>query len=270
MMKIRLSFLLALLSTLAFPIAGQKGFYAGTEFANKRDYYSFVNSAGSSADHGILTNLYGGYVGYQHSRLSFETGLYQFTSMVPEITYDAENDRPFFGKAAHRTDANNTQVIPLRFGYDFPFRKKGFYLNSFIGLMVIYNDIETNSRVVNWIREEEDGNTSTGYVTEGDSIIPFPTGAMFSYGTGYATDRFNLGYQAGISAGYRIKDRIDIYIRLSALGSFNLLYFENVQYNYHDELISGTTGFHGNSTALHLGLRFYLRKEKQLIYGKPV
>lgn len=249
-------------------LQAQNGVYMGGEFANKRDYYHFTNNQGTSVNQGMLCNSYGIYLGYQFKRFSYETGLFQYTSSVPEITYDWDKERAHFGRGAHSTSANTMQVIPLRAGYDFLSRHKGLYLQPSLGLLLIYNHTEPNERVFAWSIVEEAAGSYLGIGISGDTILPVPSSGKFSHGTGYSTTPLNLGFQAGLRIGYRIKEKLDIYLGISASGSLNLLYFENVLYQYDEELIAGTTSFSGNSTTLQLGIKYYL-KRKDIYKSKP-
>jgi hypothetical protein len=269
-MKMKYFFLFISLFSLRLPASAQSGVYLGAEFGNKRDYYNFSNSEGSSVTHGILTDLYGIYAGYSKNRYALESGIYLYNSLVPEITWDEVNERPFFGKAAHSTNANSTWVIPLRIGYDFTGRRKSVYLQPFLGVMLIMNDVEKNSRMVSWARIEDPEGSSGGQMVTGDSLLPVPDNAMFSHGIGYSTTPLNIGVQGGFSIGYRFKKRLDIYMKFTAHSSFSLLYFENVQYQYDSGPVTGTTTFQGSSTAIQLGVKYFLRKEKpDNIYQRP-
>ncbi len=252
MKKLIVIFFLTLFAETA---VSQNGFYLGYENGLKIDKFYYINSKGYSLTQSAFDGVWGAYVGYKIKNYTLETGFYGYYSSEPAVVYDYQTGKPdktlsFFGSSDM-----NTWAIPFRFGYEFLFMHDQLVLKPEVSFVMLL------------ARDYSDDQPSGGW---GENVSPFPgdpnyipTGSDSTRAYFYRPDKVNMGMEASLSFGYRIKQRADIYLKGTYSSSFNPLFYDTITHYSEEETVTATNTFTGNSFLFQIGLRFYFGKRDE-------
>ncbi len=234
-------------------VFSQRSFYFGYENGIKFDQFSYFNSVGNSHSDYQLDGVLGGYVGYYFNTFTIETGYYKYFTSSPVLRYNYSTKKldPNDGNGSHGSSAMNSTVIPLRFGKEFLFLNKKVFVKPEIGFSAIIGRGDCGA-ASSWGSNVDFDNNHEMIPGEGNSTI----------GHGFRTQKTNFGFTTGISAGLKIKQRLDIYMKGNFDTSLKPLYFENITHYSPDGNVTATNSFNGTAFSWEIGLRFYLKKLK--------
>jgi hypothetical protein len=237
---------------LSVTCSAQNGFYIGYENGGLFDKYHYINSKGFSLSQSSIGGVFGGYAGYKYNSYSVETGIYGYFSTYPNIDYDYNSGIPV--KSNSMGSGAESWVIPVRLGKEFLFSDQKFFLKTEIAFSTIFcRDYSENQPSMGW------GENVPAF--PGDPYFN-PTGSDSTRAFGYIPAKFNFGIETGLSAGYRFKKKVDVYIKGNYLATFSPLYYETITH-YSEAEIVNATNVSVNAFQIQIGLKYYFAKREK-------
>lgn len=244
------------LSLFFLALAGksQTGFYLGYENGIKFDKFFYVNSKGNSLTQMPMDGVFGVYAGYKLKSYTFESGFYGYYTSSPRINYDYSSGDVSSSSSSGGSSGMNSWVIPFRFGTEFLFANKQVFIEPQVSLLLfVARDYSSNQPIGRWGENISFFPGDTSYTPKSpDSTIAYC----------YRTAKVNLGIGTALSVGYRIKEKVDIYLKGSYYASFSPLYYETITHYSSDDIVYATDTFNGNSYLLQIGVRYYFAKRE--------
>jgi hypothetical protein len=234
----------------AFSSFSQGGFYAGYENGGLFDKFQYVNDKGNTLWQTSIGGILGGYAGYKIEGYSVETGFYGLYPAVPFVDYNYNTGEVSKSNGMGSGDAYF--MVPLRVGKEFLFAKGKLFVKPQVSFNTIYSPDYTKGKSSMGWGENLELPGSLSHNTTGDSTIA----------KGYYTSFWNFALETSIAAGYRIKKRIDIYIKWSYSAYFRPLYYENITHYSGTGQTVYATRVNVNATLFQIGLNFYLKKQQ--------
>jgi hypothetical protein len=245
---------LMILTTFILSVActAQNGFYLGYENGGLFDRYQYINSKGFSLSQSSIGGVLGGYVGYKYNSYSLETAFYGYYSTHPFVDYDYSSGIP--AKSSSMGSGADSWVIPVRFGKEFTFSDQKFFLKPEIAFStIISRDYSENQPSMGW------GENVSAFPGDPNYI---PTGSDSTRTFGYIPSKFNFGIETGLSAGYRVRKKFDVYIKGSYLATFSPIYYETITHYSETEIVNATSAS-VNSFQIQIGLKYYFTKREK-------
>lgn len=240
--------LIIIATFLVISLFAQKNFYVGYENGGLFDRHHYVNEKGYSSSQFSIGGVLGGYVGYRLQTYTFETGFYSYNSYTPQVNYNFSTGEP--SKSNSMSDSEQNFVIPLRVGKEFLFAQQKFYVKPEISFNIIISR--------DYSQQQPNGGWGTGeFGLVGDTVIPFSP--YYTYAKAYDPTPVNLGIGTDLSIGYRIKQRMDIYIKAGYLAHFSPIYHETIVHQSPEEVVTATS-ISQNAMLLQIGLKFFIKK----------
>ncbi len=246
----------SLMMFLALTANAQTGFYIGGEAGIKWDNFSYINTRGYSLGQYSVNGTWGGYLGYKLKNYTFETGYYGYYTAMPFIYIDYETAVPYSGMGVSGNSGMNTWVIPFSFGYDILFGNDHFFVRPEVSFTIYKARSWSSDKIGAWAQGISIPDFE--WDTPIDEInLPPET----SVGYSYRQNRINTGLGLGVSLGWRIRKRYDLYLKGSYNTTFTPVLYDVIAHQLsNDERISATNTFAGSSFGIQIGFRFYLKK----------
>ncbi len=227
----------------------QKGFYFGYENGGVFDRYYYVNSKGYTLFQTSLGGSVGGYVGYKYNNFNIDAGFFVYSPTIPYVKYDYDTGKPYKTSAGGEGETNF--VLPVSIGKEFLLATGKVFLEPNLALVTIFlSDYTSEQPSEGW----GENVTFEGNVNNSDS----PDSTVVY---GYFSDRINFGLITSLSAGYRIKNKIDVYVRGGYITNFSPLYYETITHYSSKEIVEATR-VRNNSFLLQVGIKFHFHLHK--------
>ncbi len=201
-----------------------------------------------------MDGVWGGYLGYNYSGFTLETGFYGSYSSRPFISYEYDTYEASRSSGSGGSSGMNSWVFPLRFGKEFLFFKNRFFLKPEMGFIAIiardYND------------KRPDGSW-------GENVLPYPGYPNFTPNGPDSTRAYthraaksNFGIETAFSFGYRFKEKADIYFKGTYQSSFTPLYYETITHYSENDIVTATNTQTGNAILFQIGLRYFIARRE--------
>ncbi len=250
--NMRKSLTILTLLFLSVACSAQNGFYIGYENGGLFDKYHYINSKGFSLTQSSIGGVLGGYAGYKYNSYNLESGFYGYYSTHPFIRYDYDSGNP--EKSGSMGSGAECWVIPIRVGKEFLFSEQRIFLKPEIAFStIICRDYSENEPSMGW----------------GENVSAFPgdpyfiaTGSDSTRAFGYIQSKVNFGLETGLSAGYRFRKKVDVYIKASYSATFSPLYYEIITHYSEAEIVNATSAS-VNSFLIQIGLKYYFVKREK-------
>lgn len=228
----------------------QSNLYLGFEGGFLLDRYYYVNSKSYSLTQNTIGGLYGGFVGYRWQKYCFESGFYSFEATHPFVDYDYITGKP--AKTSGYGTGALSFSIPFRAGIEFLLARQKVFIKPEAGFhLIISRDYSENQPSNGW-------GENVGPPWD-NSYVPTSDDSTRAYG--YIPSKTSFGVETSMTAGYRIKQKIDIYFKGSYLSSFQPLYYEVITHYSPDETVAATSST-SSSFLLQFGLKYFIPKKK--------
>ena len=244
-------FVILATSLLSLTCIAQEGFYIGYENGGNFERYNYVNSEAKTLTQSSIGGIFGGYFGYKYNSYSVETGFYALNSYHPYYEYNYNTFEA--SKTLSMSSGHESWLIPLRVGMELLVAKKKIFIKPEISFNIILS------------RDYSENQPMMGY---GDNVSPFPgdntfipNGSDSTRAYGYIPSKFNLSVEPSIAAGYRFKEKADIYLKCSYNANFNQSYFETITHYTETETVYATRNMQ-NSILVQIGLKYYFAKRE--------
>ncbi len=227
----------------------QNGFYLGYENGGLFERYNYINSKAQTLTQSSIGGVFGGYIGFKQDAYTVETGFYGLYSSLPMVEYNYNTFKA--GKSLSMGSGQKSWMIPLRFGIEFLLANDKIFIKPEIGFnLIISRDYAGDQPILGW------GDNVSGFPGDNnfDSTIPDSTRAY-----GYIPSKLNFSMEPSLTTGYRIKKKVDVYVKGSYLASFNQSYYETINHYSANETVFATRNL-SNSMLLQIGLKYFFAK----------
>jgi hypothetical protein len=256
MKKLQLTFFAFLLTCISY---SQTGFYVGGEAGVKWDNFFYINSLGYSLGQYSYNGTWGGFAGYKLNNFTFETGFYGYYTALPDIYINYDTGEPFKGMGVSGSSSMDSWVIPFSFGYDIPFGNDHFFVKPEMTFLIYKGRDGNTGKIGGWGTGGDIPDFSWDTPIDDIELSPGTT-----LGFTYRQSNVNTGLGLGVSLGWRIKKRADIYFKGTYNTTFTPILYDVIAHQLNNnERISATNTFSGSSFGLQIGFRFYLKGNKE-------
>jgi len=220
------------------PSSAQTAFYFGYENGFKGDNYHYVNDKGFSLNQFTPEFIWGLIAGCKVQNFTVETGYRTYNSTSPKTGYDYETGDPreLSGNGGH--GSLSAYAIPLRFGYDFLHRNQEVFIRPETGINLLF------TKLTGYSGSFSDNDFDSDNYTTGKCYTPSP---------------FIFGIESSVSAGYRFRNMLDLYLKCGICCSFQPVYIETMVHHSETEDIAATQTYSGNSVTLQIGVKYYFK-----------
>jgi hypothetical protein len=230
----------------SYLVYSQQSYYLSYENGVKSDRFFYLNQNAQSYHCSTIDGVFGVNFGYRFKKgFTLESGFQGFYSSNPMIDYDRINNTIIEPTGSGGSSGMDSWIIPLRFGYDFTIWGNRLFIRPETGFTTII---------------ARDYSGSLGYWGSGLKH-PFSNDTELNADSTKAFEfrdrKFDFGLETNISAGYRIRQRADFFIKINHHASFHPPFYSSINYYSDNGTLAATEIFTGHSTLFQIGLRFY-------------